>query len=545
MIDDSQLLRRFVEQGSSEAFAELVKRHIEMVFSAALRRVGNDSHLAEDVTQSVFITLARKAPTLLGHPVLGGWLHRCTHYAAIDSVRAQRRQVRHEEHANTMISDPSVNQADWKQLGPVVDALIDELGDAERDALVLRFFEGRSFPEIGVALKLTEDAARMRVNRALERLRQLLARRGVTSSVAALGLALANHVAMAAPAALMGSTVRVALANAGAIKFGAVGTSGVAHFMSSTKMIVAVTAVIAIASTGIAVRQTVALHDARAALAREASVPFADELSTRSGPGDPIRGGDRGAPSTSRRDAAEPLREASAMDKPASGAAETVTVHMADILKDNPDYARIYARDMRRNVIRTYGDYLQGLGLPGEQIAKLEDLLAERALSPMDASIAAEARGLARGSPAWSAVIDHARHEVEAEINAILARADLNLNELKDRANLLHQIKNNYGPHFTDSDIPPSSEQYRALTQIFIDASTAAKTMDIAATTFTQPDPATGLSEQDNEILANASRVLTPAQLNVLRDTRIESHVRDATTSKYVTGDQRLTIKNL
>src|SRR5262245_52053974 len=139
-LDDTALLRRYADERSEAAFAELVQRHLAPVYAYALRRVGGDVHLAEDVTQIVFTTLARKAATLTDRAVLGGWLCRTAHFAARDVVRAEVRRRAREQEAHTM-QNPSPDPAasvDWEKLAPVLNESMGELDDDDRDAVWLR-----------------------------------------------------------------------------------------------------------------------------------------------------------------------------------------------------------------------------------------------------------------------------------------------------------------------------------------------------------------------------------------------------------------------
>ena len=179
-LDDAALLRRYAAEHSEEAFAELVRRHVGLVYACALRQVGGDAHLAQDVAQLTFTALARKAGALAERPVLGGWLWRTTQFAARDVVRTERRRRAREQEAHAMQESASDagTPVEWEKLSPVLDAALGDLREADRDAVWLRFFEGRSFAEVGARLRLTENAARMRVERALGRLHGALARRG-------------------------------------------------------------------------------------------------------------------------------------------------------------------------------------------------------------------------------------------------------------------------------------------------------------------------------------------------------------------------------
>lgn len=215
MNDDVELLRRYVEEQSQVAFTELVNRRIGLVYQTALRRVGGDVHLAEDVAQRVFTALARKARSLRHHATLTGWLLVSTRYAAAEVVRAEQRRSKWETRA--MSDQPETESPSTaSELHPVLGEALLELRDEDRDALALRFFEQRSFAEIGRVLRTSEDAARKRVDRALDKLREGVGRRGITSSAAALGIALAGFGAVSAPTRLAASVASHALAQAGA-----------------------------------------------------------------------------------------------------------------------------------------------------------------------------------------------------------------------------------------------------------------------------------------------------------------------------------------
>ena len=201
MTDDRQLLARYLNEGSQDAFAELVTRHVNFVYSAALRQV-RSSQLAEDVTQLVFCNLARKAATLGEHVVLAGWLHRDTRFTALDMLRAESRRQAREQEAMSMNPPGPDPDPDWEQLRPLLDEMLDEMDPADRDALLLRFFEKRSHKEIGEVLGSGEEAARKRVTRALDKLRESLARRGVTASASAFSVAVLANGVQAAPAGL-------------------------------------------------------------------------------------------------------------------------------------------------------------------------------------------------------------------------------------------------------------------------------------------------------------------------------------------------------
>ncbi|HEX2855790.1 MAG TPA: sigma-70 family RNA polymerase sigma factor [Opitutaceae bacterium] len=233
VLDDIELLRRYAEKRSEVAFAELVRRHINLVYHAALRQTGGDGSLAEEVTQTVFTDLARKARSLSGRPVITGWLFTSTRFAAAKARRTELRRQTRETAAHVMqeITRDSGAAADWERLRPVIDEVLYELDERDREAVLLRFFEDRPFAEIGERLSLTEDTARVRVARALDKMHTRLARRGVTSTTMALAAALGAQTVLAAPAGLAVAVANTALAAASGAAM-----AGVFGFFSGAKI---------------------------------------------------------------------------------------------------------------------------------------------------------------------------------------------------------------------------------------------------------------------------------------------------------------------
>ncbi len=245
MTDSQTLLAEYAKNGSESAFRELVTRYLNFVYSVALRLVGGDTHLAEDVTQTVFISLATKGRTLSRGVMLGGWLHQHTYHIATKAVRAGRRRQFREREAVEMNTLQDDSGAHMRQVAPILDEAITQLGSEDRTAILLRFFEQRDFRSVGEALGSTEDAARMRVNRALEKLHSLLTHRGVTLSVAALGTALTADAVTAAPVGLAVTISSVALASAAA---GTGTTLTLMKLMTVTKLQVGIVSGIVVAS---------------------------------------------------------------------------------------------------------------------------------------------------------------------------------------------------------------------------------------------------------------------------------------------------------
>src|SRR3954470_19647929 len=212
-LDDSGLLKEYVEHSSEEAFAALVARHVNKVYSIALRHTSNP-HQAEEITQAVFVILARKSRQLGKRVILSGWLCRTARLSAVTFVRSEVRRTRREQEAHMQNSLNESESEVWPQIAPLLDAAMAGLSEADHDAVALRFFDGKSMKEIGAALGATEDATKMRVNRAVEKLRIFFSRRGIVCSAAALTAAISANSVHAAPIGLA-LTISTAAAHAG------------------------------------------------------------------------------------------------------------------------------------------------------------------------------------------------------------------------------------------------------------------------------------------------------------------------------------------
>ena len=209
-MEDIELLREYAEHRSQQAFTELVDRRMNLVYATALRKVG-DADLAKDVAQMVFLDLARKAKQLRRETVLTGWLYRSTHYAAANVLRAEGRRHKRETTAMQLMELNSDGQSVWREVAPLLDEAMRRLSRTDQDALLLRYFEGKSCREVGQALGMKDDTLQKRVARALEKLRSFFARKGVKVPAAALVSALAANAVQAAPAGLAASCATQAL----------------------------------------------------------------------------------------------------------------------------------------------------------------------------------------------------------------------------------------------------------------------------------------------------------------------------------------------
>jgi RNA polymerase sigma factor (sigma-70 family) len=208
--DDRALLRQYAENNSDEAFAALVTRHINLVYSVALRHVGNPHH-AEEITQAVFIILAKKVAQLRHDKALSSWLFQVTRLTANNFVRSETRRHRREEEAymQSILNEPETEV--WLKIAPLLDTAVAGLREKDRQAVVLRFYEGKNLREVGLALGASEDAAEKRVNRALEKLRKFFTKRGVSSTTAIIAGTISASSVQAAPVALAKSVTAVAI----------------------------------------------------------------------------------------------------------------------------------------------------------------------------------------------------------------------------------------------------------------------------------------------------------------------------------------------
>jgi RNA polymerase sigma factor (sigma-70 family) len=245
MTDSQRLLAEYVKHGSEGAFQELVACYLDLVYSTAVRLVGNDTHLAEDVAQIVFTDLARTAKTLPNEVRLGGWLHRHTCFVAAKTMRGERRRQARERQAVEMNALQDHTEGNLSQVAPMLDEAINQLGAEDRAAILLRFFERLDFRSVGAALGSNEAAAQKRVARALEKLHLLLKHRGVTLSAATLGTALAGEAVTAAPARLAVRISTSALANVAA----GGGALTILKIMSMTKLQLGICAILITGAT--------------------------------------------------------------------------------------------------------------------------------------------------------------------------------------------------------------------------------------------------------------------------------------------------------
>jgi RNA polymerase sigma factor (sigma-70 family) len=228
-MSDMELIRQYVEQDSEEAFAALVGRHVNLVFSSARRQVGSEE-MARDVAQVVFLDLSNNAGRLRPGTHLASWLHVVTRRTAVDAIRRESRRQSRERIAVEIAAMKSTSPT-WTNIEPLLDEAIEALDPGDRTAVLLRYFEGRSLRDIGEELGISDDAAQKRVSRAVDRLRDFFSSRGVAASAAGIAAEISANAVQAAPAG-----VGAAISSAVALSAGAAHKAAVAQLARNLTM---------------------------------------------------------------------------------------------------------------------------------------------------------------------------------------------------------------------------------------------------------------------------------------------------------------------
>lgn len=254
--DDTDLLQKWTRHRDRESLGELIRRHIDLVYAVARRQVG-DAHLAEDVTQAVFILLLQKAHQIKSEAAMTSWLFTTTRYAAANATKVLRRRRHHEHYASRheqmTIDEPLMDD----HSSPLLDEAIETLPRADRACILMSFMQQKTHAQVGAAIGVTEEAARKRITRAVDRLRAFFVSRGVTMSTTALIASFSTQ--SKASAALVESTINLTILSQSASAATAAGTiaKGVANMIFTAKLKLAAAAAIAMATTGFVTGQVV------------------------------------------------------------------------------------------------------------------------------------------------------------------------------------------------------------------------------------------------------------------------------------------------
>lgn len=501
MDDDATLLRRFAEERRETDFAIIVERHLSLVFGAALRRANGDVQLAEDVAQDVFTELAGNANRLSGHPVLSGWLYVAAKRAAAKALRSAARRRKREEEAWAMHNDPSDSrdETDWVRLRASLDAAMDELPEADRDAVLLRFFENRPFGEIGQRLRLSENAARMRVARALERLERLLARRGIQSTAGALGAFLTAAAGASVPAGLSASVSAAAVAGAGVA-----GTATLLAFMGSTKVVVGAAAVLAIGAVGTAINEAGNLRAAQAelVLVQALEIRLAGEIAERA-----ERSGTGEEEVSDSPGTALPDTSAQAEQKSASAGID----YQADDLElraSDPEMRTLEREMSRLRCLQSYRQFFRQQGLTEEQIAAFVAAQVRMGDACMEVVAAAKSVGQRASDPALEGVESPESGEAKVDLSSILgAQGMVALDQFVGKTTA-RATTDSLAALLYDSETPLTEQQGLQLTDL-VAANTQPGEIHGALATLAAFDWPT--------VYTGAAGILSPAQLEMLQ----------------------------
>ncbi len=539
MQDDSELLRHYSSGNSDEAFAELVSRHIGPVYAVALRRVGGDAHLADDVTQEVFADLARKAASVAGRESVVGWLFIAARFCAAKKVRRehQRRTVWQKARHMTELDDHPAREPDWDGIRPVLDEAIHSLGRRDREAILLYFFDKRTFGDLGAKLRLSESGARMRVERALVKLRLSLGRYGITSTTTALTIVLGSQAAAAVPASLATSVTTAALAGAHS------GGGALLLLMSITKtQLGAAMAVVLVGASIMGVvqhRQITALQAERTSAFNEsaASGRRANELAGRLAADEAALARVKTQLSTQQSGGGN-----MSANNPPPG---VKVIHMKDVIRDHPEYAALLRKDLRRNVVREYSRAIAALSLPPDKAIQLKELLVESGMTSYDAEDAVSQSGLDPNSAEARKAVSEATKDSDQAIKSLIGSdANEKLHALEGTGNFGSQNGiDDYAVDMADAGVSLSAEQSQALAQSLHDLSNPDKNPDASSPGYKDADPATWQSPLDQQFFASAATILTPAQLKILKLSRSENTQRSAIMKEY-TGNAFAVIIN-
>ena len=394
MTSDLDLLRQFARENSQDAFAEIVRRHLNLIYSAALRQV-RSPQLAEEVAQSVFADLARVAATP-SSPLRGSdasspqtltpWLYAVTRRTAIDAIRKESRRQLREQIAVEM-NNMNATANDWTQIEPLLDDAMAALDETDRSAILLRYFENKNLREVGEALGASEDAAQKRVSRAVERLREFFSKRNVTIGTSGLAVLISANAVQSAPAALA-ATISAAAVLAGT----AVHTSTV---IAATKAIAMTTLQKTLVTATVAVLAGAGIYEARQAAQlrqqnqtlQQQQAPLAEQIQQLQRERDDATNrlaGLRDELAKGKKNPSEVLKlrgEVGALRQEKAAAASQSAVSK---LTANPETRKAMRAQQKIAMSRVYSDLAKSLKLTPEQTGQFNDLLADHVMDNVD-----------------------------------------------------------------------------------------------------------------------------------------------------------------
>jgi RNA polymerase sigma factor (sigma-70 family) len=524
VLDDMQLLREYASGHSEEAFSTLVSRYINLVYSAALRSV-NNPHQAEEITQSVFVLLARKAAALRGGTILSGWLYQTARLTAANFLRTELRRQHREQEAHMQ---STLNQSEpdaWPQIRPLLDDAMAELNEKDRNAIVLRFFEGKPLKEVGRALGASEDAAKMRVNRALDKLREIFIKRGITLPGAALAAAISSNSIQAAPAGLA-AAVAAGIGSSSALTASSLYIlKGTMQTMTWIKTTAAVGAAVIIAlqwhQTAAEKQQIQQLEEqsARQAEAFRAQKAELDQVKQQNVSFSKSMESMARDVAKARASAGVPQASSLAGASASSGGLTNVKKNMLAEMMKNPEMIKALREQQSMTIKLQYGPLARQLNLSPEQTDSLYQILTDKTVRVLESSSAT----LSGGNPndAAQTATDLAK-ETESALQALLGDAGYKAYQdyqstVADRT-LLNSIKSNF------VDNPLSDEQQQQLLQVMTSSRQSVAGLNPPDLSQLSPEDRLAKAGQflqqqeqiNQQVLAQATGFLSPDQLQTL-----------------------------
>jgi RNA polymerase sigma factor (sigma-70 family) len=520
--DDMQLLQEYASGRSEEAFATLVSRYINLVYSAALRSVNNPSQ-AEEITQSVFVTLARKSDGLRRGTILSGWLYQTARLTASNFIRTEvRRQQREQRaHIESTMNEPEAEP--WTQIGPLLEEAMAQLNEKDRNAIVLRFFEGKPLKEVGLALSASEDAAKIRVARALDKLREFFKRRGITVPAGVLAAVIAEKSIQAAPAGLAVTVTANALHGLTATVSTLTLVKGAIHMMTSAKISAAI---------GLGAAAIIVLQAHQVSVQKQTVKALQEQVAKTA----PQAQSDQKLRAEIAKLEAENAAYAKTIDNMQHAVAKA-RAHATDALaattaakaaaanaKSNP-LANMFSdpetlKAMRPTQIATtkmmYGPLVKRLNLSDDQADKLYNTIVDSGL-----------KSLAMMQSGSAADMKSSSQSLEADVHVLLGDADFAAfqsyvkNDMADQS-MLNAMKNDF------ADTPLSDAQQQQLLQAMESARKSVSASNPLASPPVNPsDPTAAMdsamqrqmeqqAQINEQVLQQAAAFLSPEQLHTL-----------------------------
>ncbi|MFO1477181.1 MAG: sigma-70 family RNA polymerase sigma factor [Verrucomicrobiota bacterium] len=385
---DSELLREYARDGAEGAFREIVERHTDLVYSAALRHLSSTSQ-AGDVAQEVFSDLVRKAPSLADRlpagASLAGWLFRSTRFAALNQLREDRRRAARERQAMDQSALENEPGPDWEQLRPMLDEVMDGLDDDDREALLLRYFKNQDYRSVGIALGVSDDAAQKRVSRALDRLRDALGRRGLAAGPAGLAILLSTHAVQAAPQGFAAVISAGALAGAATQTTLLAATGAIA--MTATQKILVTLTISALAGAGLYQAQRASTWKHEAAKLQQEQAPVQAELQA-------VRQ-QRDAASNQvaalseeidrlKKNPSEVLKLRGEVGRLRQETASNATNSMLNKLTGDPAARKLLRDQQKAGMSAIFKEFAKRAGLDDQQAEKFNELLTDNVMDNID-----------------------------------------------------------------------------------------------------------------------------------------------------------------